>query len=215
MKIGNKKAVCSCEQTAFLVYGIFIDAIESIASIVSIIFINSLRLQFVFKHGEGAVFLGFHDFAFARAFVVDATEVENAVDDDAVELFFVTGANIFGIGAHGVERDEEVAADAVALGVVEGDDVRVVVVLQELAVDFEDFFVVNEDVGDVPAAFVMSSGNGFDPGCCGSCVDVGEGDVDAVVCYHVGGLAVKEVCNGRFILRRCQLRGGVSSFFPW
>ena len=38
---------------------------------------------------EGAVFGGFHQLALAGAFVVEAAEVEYAVDDDAVELLVV------------------------------------------------------------------------------------------------------------------------------
>ena len=48
------------------------------------------------------VFGGFHYFALAWAFVVDAAEVEDAVDDDAVEFFVVGLVKLLGVGAHGV-----------------------------------------------------------------------------------------------------------------
>ena len=50
------------------------------------------------------------------------------MDGDTVELLVVGLAILLGIGAHGVETDDKVAVDAVALVVVEGDDVGVVVV---------------------------------------------------------------------------------------
>ena len=85
------------------------------------------------KEGQGAVFGGFHDFAFAGAFVVDAAEVEDAVNDDAVELLVVGGAETGGVvrgdellavRQYGVEADEHIAAYHIGAAVVEGDDVR-------------------------------------------------------------------------------------------
>ena len=96
--------------------------------------------------------------------------MEDAVDDDAVELFIVGGALLLGIGAHGVEADEEVACDGVFLAgeegivaVVEGDDVGVVVVLQILTVHLKYFFVVAEDVADVPHPLSVGGCHGFNP----------------------------------------------------
>ena len=98
------------------------------------------------SHGEGLVFFCLHDFALARALVVDATKVQDAVDDDAVQLFVVRAAKLLGIAAHGVERDDDVAIDGVALIVVEGDDVGEIVVAQILAVDFEYLLVVDKEI---------------------------------------------------------------------
>ena len=77
---------------------------------------------------EGTVLGGFHQLTLTGAFVVEAAEVEDAVDDDAVQFLVVRLAELLGVGAHGVERDDEVAADGVAFAIVEGDDVGVVVV---------------------------------------------------------------------------------------
>ena len=98
------------------------------------------------SHGEGLVFFCLHDFALARALVVDATKVQDAVDDDAVQLFVVRTAKLQGIAAHGVEGDDDVAIDGVALIVVEGDDVGEIVVAQILAVDFEYLLVVDKEI---------------------------------------------------------------------
>ena len=50
-----------------------------------------------FQQVEGAVFGHFHDFALARTFVVDAAEVEYAVDDDTVELFVERQSALLGV----------------------------------------------------------------------------------------------------------------------
>ena len=112
---------------------------------------------------ECLVLGSFHDFAFTGPFVVDAAEVQYAVDDDSVEFGRVGDAAFLGIGAYGVEADEDVAADAVVLIIVESDDVGVVVVLEVLLVDLEDFVVVAEDVGDVAHLAIVSFGHQLDP----------------------------------------------------
>ena len=97
---------------------------------------------------QGTVLGSFHDFSFTRTFVVNAAEVENAVDDDAMQFGIVVSAKKLGVGANGVEADEQVATQFVALAIVEGDDVGIVVVLQVLAVHLQYFLVVTEKIGD-------------------------------------------------------------------
>ena len=123
------------------------------------------------------VFGGFHDFPFSRSFVVNAAKVQDAVDDDAVQLpFVVIAGKLFGVGAYRIQADEEVAAQAVAFAVVESDDVRVVIVLKVLAVHFEDFLVRTEDVGYFADSLVVGGGNGFDPFRCFALLDCGHFD---------------------------------------
>ena len=55
--------------------------------------------------------------------------MQDAVDDDPVQFpVVIASGELVGVGAHGVQADEEVSAQAVALTIVEGDDVRVVIV---------------------------------------------------------------------------------------
>mgnify|MGYP007119886955 CR=1 FL=1 len=70
------------------------------------------------------------------------------MDDDAVKFLFVGRTHVLGIRAHGVEGDEEVAADFIALCVVKGNDVGVIIVLEELAIDLQNLFIVHKDVGN-------------------------------------------------------------------
>ena len=51
----------------------------------------------LFEHGQCLVFGGLHLFALAGAFVVDAAEMEDAVNDDAVELVGVFLAEELGV----------------------------------------------------------------------------------------------------------------------
>src|SRR3712207_5978641 len=68
--------------------------------------VRRIAVSFI-SHGERFVLGGFHQLPFARSLVVDAAKVQDAVDDDAVQLVFVRCAELFGIGAYGVQRSEE------------------------------------------------------------------------------------------------------------
>lgn len=114
-------------------------------------------------HGQRTVLGSLHDFALAGSLVVDAAEVEYTVYDDAVQLLIIFGGKLLAVALHRVETDEEVATDDIALGIVEGDDVGVVVVLQELAVDLEDALVVAEDVAHVAHLLAIGGGYGAYP----------------------------------------------------
>ena len=54
--------------------------------------------------------------------------MEDAVDDDPVQFVFVGLVEEFGIAAHRIKRDDEVAVEYIPLVIVEGDDVRVIIV---------------------------------------------------------------------------------------
>lgn len=124
------------------------------------------------EEGQGAVFGGFHDFAFAGAFVVDAAEVEDAVNDDAVELLVVGGAEAGGIvrgdellavRQHGVEADEHIAAHHIGAAVVEGDDVRKIVMAKELHVDLKDSLIAAERVAKRSGLAAIRCHHGSNP----------------------------------------------------
>ena len=80
-----------------------------------------------FEQGERLVLVLLHDFSLSRALVVDATEVQNAMDDDAMKLIIVGLAKLLGIGTHGIERNHDVAVNHIILIVIEGDDIGIVI----------------------------------------------------------------------------------------
>lgn len=98
------------------------------------------------KHSQGAVLVGLHDFAFARALVVYAAEVQHAVYYNTVKLSEIIRADTLGVGAYRIKRYEHIAADQASARIVEGDYIRIIIVVEELTVDFYDFVIVAEDV---------------------------------------------------------------------
>lgn len=136
------------------------------------------------NQGQGAILGRFHDFAFAGSLVVDAAQVQDAVDNDAVQFAFVRLVELLGVGAHGVQADEQVACDAVSFAIIEGDDIGVVIVLQVLSIHLQDFFIRAEDVGDFAYLLVVGGRYLFHPFGGFSLFDVGHGYPVGLITDH-------------------------------
>lgn len=114
-----------------------------------------------------------HHLAFARALVVDATKVQNTMNNDAMQLTFEWLFELLGIASHRVEANNDVATDAVACGIIEGDDVGIVIVLKELTIAFEYGFIVDKLIIHFAQTFAMKLCNLTDPGTYGRALDIG------------------------------------------
>ena len=68
------------------------------------------------------------------------------MDDDAMQLMEERCTYLFGIGGNCINRNINIAIYTRARGIIKGDDIRIIVVLQELAIDGEDLLVVAEDI---------------------------------------------------------------------
>lgn len=129
-------------------------------------------------------FGGFHQLALARTLVIDATEVEDAMDDDAVEFVVVGFSEEFGIGAHGVEADHDVSIDDVFFIVVESDDIGIKVVTEVLVVDLEYLLVVNKHISHLAHTTSVAGSYGPDPGIGGALLYGGHAHALYIVCNH-------------------------------
>jgi len=97
---------------------------------------------------------------------------------------FVRLLELLGIGTHGIEADEEVATDAVSLGVVEGDDVGVIVMLQVLAVYFQYLLIGAKDIGHFAHLLAVGGGYLFHPFGGFSLLDWRHRDVLSLISNH-------------------------------
>ena len=80
--------------------------------------------------------MALHNLTFARTFVVDPTQMQNAVDDDAHQF-----APIWLVDEIKLEQLN---------GVIESDYVGIVIMIEKLAVDLQYLFVVAEKVAYLP-----------------------------------------------------------------
>ena len=101
---------------------------------------------FLRQYCQCFVLVSLHDFAFSGAFVVDAAAVEDTVNDGTVEFLIVGGVESFGISLYRVEADKQVSGDLVATGIVERDDIRIIIMLKVLADFFQYFFLRGGEV---------------------------------------------------------------------
>ena len=85
------------------------------------------------------------------------------MDDDTVQLVDERCAYLFGIGCNGVERYVNVAIHACARGIIKGDDVGIVVVLEKLLINSKDLLVVAEDIVEVAHRVAVLSCGALDP----------------------------------------------------
>ena len=132
-----------------------------------------------------AILVGLHDLTLARALVVDAAKVQDAMDDGAMQLLVVRLAELLGVGAHGVEANEEVARDLIAARIVEGDDVGVVVVLQILPVHLQNLLIRAKDVADVARLLAVAARHSLYPLANRRLPDGRERCLFRIECYHI------------------------------
>ena len=85
------------------------------------------------------------------------------MDDDTVQFVKERCANLFGVGGNRVERYIDVAIHACARGIIKGDDVGIVVVLEKLLIDSKDLLVVAEDIVEVAYGVAVLSCGALDP----------------------------------------------------
>ena len=106
------------------------------------------------NHIERDVLFLVHDGFGFRGLVALSGEVQNAVDDDAVQFVGKRFAELLCIGADCVKADDDVSVEQRQCAAVKSDDVGVVVVPEKLPVNGEDVLIVAKQVVDIacPAA---------------------------------------------------------------
>ena len=85
------------------------------------------------------------------------------MDDDTVQFVEEWCAYLFGVGGNRVERYVNVAIHACARGIIKGDDVGIVVVLEKLLIDGENLLIIAEDIVEVAYGIAVLSCGALDP----------------------------------------------------
>ena len=85
------------------------------------------------------------------------------MDDDTVQFVKERCAYLLGVGGNRVERYIDVAIHACARGIIKGDDVGIVVVLEKLLIDGKDLLVVAEDIVEVAYGIAILRSSALDP----------------------------------------------------
>ena len=85
------------------------------------------------------------------------------MDDDTVQFVKERCAYLLGVGGNGVERYVNIAIHACARGIIKGDDVGIVVVLEKLLIDGKDLLVIAEDIVKFPHRVTILGCGALDP----------------------------------------------------
>lgn len=102
----------------------------------------------LFSYFQCPVFGCFHNFALTRPFIVNAAQVKDTMDDCSVKFLIIRSLELFGVGFYSVQTDEKIAGKTITLTIIESNDIRVVIVLQILAIYLQYFFVRTENIRD-------------------------------------------------------------------
>ena len=87
-----------------------------------------------------------HNLPFSRTLVVNSTQMQDSVYNDPVQLRIIRLTELFGVGTNRIQTDEKITRQLVTFRIIESYDVRIIIVLQILAVHFQDLLIVAEDI---------------------------------------------------------------------
>ena len=85
------------------------------------------------------------------------------MDDDTVQLVDERCADLFGVGGNCVERYIYIAVYTCARGIIKGNYVGIVIVLEKFSVDGQNLLVVAEDIVEVAHRVAVLSCGALDP----------------------------------------------------
>ena len=97
------------------------------------------------------------------------------MDDGTVEFLVIIRVECLGVCPDRIEADEQVTRDLISFRIIEGDDIRVIIVLEILAVYLQYLLVGTEDIADISRFLSVCLGHCLDPAANHSFLD-GRGD---------------------------------------
>ena len=92
---------------------------------------------------------------------------------------------LLGVGGYCVQRNINIAIYARARGIIKGDNIRIIVVLEKFQIHGEYLLVVAEDIVELTYGIPILSRNGFDPLFDFAAVDIGHWNVVGVEGDHL------------------------------
>ena len=134
---------------------------------------------------EGGFLFGSH-LGFGFGGLIRLTrEMQQAVDNNTMQLVEKWHTHLLGIGGNCVQRNINIAIHACARGIIKGDDVGIVVVLEKLLIDGENLLISAEDIVEVAYGIAILSCGALDPLLDFAEVNGRHGDVVSVEGDHI------------------------------
>ena len=112
---------------------------------------------------EGGFLFGSH-LGFGCGGLIRLTrEMQQAVDNNTMQLVEKWHTLLLGIGGNRVQRNINIAIHARVRGIIKGDDIGIVVVLKELTIDRQNLLVVAEDIVELAYRIAILRCSTLDP----------------------------------------------------
>ena len=112
---------------------------------------------------EGGFLFGSH-LGFGCGGLIRLTrEMQQAVDNNTMQFMKERYTHLLGIGGNRVQRNINITIHACARGIIKGDDVGIVVVLEKLLIDGENLPIIAEDIVEVAYGIAILRSSALDP----------------------------------------------------
>ena len=126
-------------------------------------------------------------------------EMQQAVDNDAMQFVKKWCAHLFGVAGYRVQRNINIAVHTRARGIIKGDDIRIIVVLQELTVYCQNLLVVAEYIIEVAHRITVLGCSALNPLLDFADVNGRHGDIVSVEGDHFWCLVFSERSRGELL----------------
>lgn len=118
---------------------------------------TNLRSLFQREESESCIFMLLHNFTFTRPLIVDATKMKHTMYHYPIEFSDGRLREFGSITFHSGERNHDVARNAISMSGIEGDDICKIIMIQELPVHLQNFFIITKEIGEASYHEAMRS----------------------------------------------------------
>ncbi len=115
------------------------------------------------EHSKGFVFGSLHYLAFARTLIIDAAKVEHPVNNNSIKLPYIFISKLLSITANRIERNKHVATQKATDTIVESNDIRKVMMIKILGVNFKNLRIIAKDIIKRAHLSIVNIGDLDDP----------------------------------------------------
>ena len=174
-------------QSDFITYlNIFIQKKQDASIKWRILFLTvSLKKSLFLKHSNGFILFALHNLALAFTFIVYSAQMQNTVYNHSVQLLLILHTQLFAVTEHCIEAYKKVARYDILLGVIECNNIGVIIVLKILAINLENFLVVTEDIRNIPNLFTVTCRHLFNPRRNVAALYCGHLNPIGLIAYHI------------------------------
>ena len=113
--------------------------------------------------GKGTLFFSGHNGFGLRSLVALSRKMKYSVNNNTQKLFIKRSTGLFCIGTDRIQTNENITRKRLTLRIVESNDIGIVVVLQELAIDRQNTLIITEDISNITHFLAIVSRYGTYP----------------------------------------------------